>query len=66
MEVPTLDVCKTVNVISLKLREVFMQKKGDFEHVSRVSNQFFEFTPSRTSENALLVSRANIMLLTDL
>ena len=40
--------------------------KAGSEHASGASEKIFEFTPSRTSENALLESRENIMFIIDL
>ena len=60
MAVPTINACKTANVISYKLRELFVEKKEGLEYASGASEKFFKLTPSRTVENALLASRANM------
>ena len=45
---------------AFKSMVLVMEKKGGFQHGSGASDNFFEFTPSKTLENALLTSRVNI------
>ena len=42
---------KIKNFISHKVRAVFVERKGSFDHENGVSKKFFEVTSSRTSEN---------------
>ena len=68
MEAPSLNArrqnCKCYKLKAKGIAEgcanSFTHKEAGFEHASAASEKCFEFTPSRTSENALLAGRANI------
>ena len=61
-----LNVGEIANFKCYNLIALFMQTKGGFDHANAANENVFEFTPSITSQNALLASKTNVKLITDL